>query len=590
MKKQAINKVSWFPCFQARTDLASFKQDALLLFALQLKFGIEDVTEIASTSLVDSPDDKKIDLVYIDSELGYAVIAQTYISDDMTKKGAPANKASDLNTAASWLLNPPLKDLPETIRPHAEALRSAIQNKKIKALYIWYVHNLPESKNVNKELATVEHTVQTAIKANFAGCVLEEIQTLEVGSSILEKWYKSLQAPILISDQFEIPIVGGYEVKGTDWKAYVTTIPARWLYERFKEFKDDIFSANVRGYMGSRPKDANINYFIKYTSGKDPQHFWVFNNGITALVHSYKDIKKKIGAKQVISIQGISIVNGAQTTGAIGSLEKPPLEYAQVQIRFVVCTSPKIIEDIVRYNNSQNKITAPDFRSGDSIQTQLAKEFPKVSNLQYLARRGGSDDVIRRKTNALPSITAGQALAAFHNAPEIAYNQKTDIWESDRLYSTYFNEQTTAGHVFFAYSLLRAVEDKKLQLVSKSRESVLTQTEQEQLDFLRLRGAIILFTSAISFCLEIILASSIPNPFKVSFKNKISMQDAVAIWKIIIDAGMPFSHMLKDGLSDGLKNNEKIRGALRTFRSLVESTKAANSKIFSDFASKTIIN
>ncbi|MBR0847428.1 AIPR family protein [Bradyrhizobium diazoefficiens] len=62
-------------------------------------------------------------------------------------------------------------------------------------------------------------------------------------------------------------------------------------------------------------------------------------------------------------MQGISIVNGAQTTGAIGSLTKTPNKQLMVPIRFIWTTSKSRVQDIIRYNNSQNKISASDFRS-----------------------------------------------------------------------------------------------------------------------------------------------------------------------------------------------------------------------------------
>lgn len=580
-------KLTWIPCFLSNKKLlANFKEDSLLLFSLDLRFGIEDFTEVASNSLIDGSSDKKIDLLYIDKDSGIAVVAQTYMSLDWQKREAPANKASDLNTAASWLLARPIDDLPESIKSHVEELRTAIKNNLIKSLYFWYVHNLPESKNVKEELRTVEHTANTLLKTHFPDCGISEVQAIEVGNSVIEEWYKSLSTPILVTDKFEIPVSGGYEIYGTDWNAYITAIPAKWLYEKYNLYKDTIFSANVRGYLGSRKKDDNINFGIKKTGSEDPEHFWVFNNGITALVYDFKLGKEKKDGNAKINFKGFSIVNGAQTTGAIGSLESPPSDAAKVQVRFVVCSKIKTIQNIVRYNNSQNKIAAPDFRSSDSVQTRLVNDFLKASNLEYLARRGGSEDIIKRKKNVLPSITAGQALAALHGDPEIAYNQKSDIWESDVLYSKYFNEQTMPQHVFFAYSLLEAIEKKKLELIHKSRQTSLTKSEDEQLSFLRLRGSIILFASALSSCLEIFLSSSIPNLFRVCFSKKISLDEAVKIWDTIIDVGIPFNNVLKDGLSDGLKNSAKINNALNTFRSLMDSTKIANSAIFTSFANK----
>ncbi len=299
------NGSSFWEAFKSRDDLEKFGPDALLLFALQLRFGIEDISMEASNSLVEGGDDKKADLIYIDSESGYAVIVQAYMSQSLDKKEAPANKASDLNTAISWLLNRRIDDLPITIKSHAEELQQAIRDKAIKRIYIWYVHNLPESENVKRELATVELTSKSAIKVNFPECDDIDIQALEVGTSTLEEWYKSISTPILVSEEFQIPIPGGFEIGEADWKAYVTSISAKWLYQQFKLYKSKLFSANVRDYLGSRDSDTNINNAMKQTAHEDPKHFWVYNNGITVLVHEFKEIEK--GGPKEIYFKGFGV-------------------------------------------------------------------------------------------------------------------------------------------------------------------------------------------------------------------------------------------------------------------------------------------
>ena len=213
----------------------------------------------------------------------------------------------------------------------------------------------------------------------------------------------------------------------------------------FQTYKIDIFSANVREYLGSRKDINNINNGIKQTAQNDPGHFWVYNNGITVLVHEFEESKKGEGKR--LHIKGFAIVNGSQTTGAIGSLDKPLEGNAMVQVRFIMCDNQDTLRDIVEYNNTQNIILGPDFRSKDNIQTRLTTEFESIPGISYLPRRGGYEDIIKRRPDMLPSVTAGQALAAFHGDPGIAYHQKTHMWEENLLYSKYFNEQTKAKHV-----------------------------------------------------------------------------------------------------------------------------------------------
>ncbi len=159
--------------------------------------------------------------------------------------------------------------------------------------------------------------------------------------------------------------------------------------------------------------DSNINNGIKTTAHDQPANFYVYNNGITALVLDYKlGVRTKKGRK--LKITGISIVNGAQTTGSIASLGEIPSSDLQVAIRFVKATKEAIIANIVRFNNSQNKLQAADFRSTDQIQERLRTEFEKIPDAEYEGgRRGGASDAIKRSKYTLPSYTVGQSLAAF---------------------------------------------------------------------------------------------------------------------------------------------------------------------------------
>ena len=582
----------WLEAFNSRDDLKQFGVDALLLFALQLRFGMEDISLIASNSLTDGSDDKKADLVYIDSGMGHAVIAQAYMTSSTTsrkgipKGGAPSNKASDLNTAVGWLISRPIDDLPINIRPHAEELRQAIQDGVIKSIHIWYVHNLPESTNVQEELATVEHTAKSAIQSCFPGCTEIAIQAVEVGISTLNEWYESISTPILVSEEFAIPISGGFEIDDADWKSYVTSIPAKWLYDVWQSYKTKLLSANVRDYLGSRNADSNINHQIKQTAYSDPNHFWVYNNGITALVHEFKEIKS--ADKLEIYFRGISIVNGSQTTGVLGTLGEPPEDAAKVQVRFIMCNNAGTLKNIVLYNNSQNKITAPDFRSTDLIQRRLVDEFSNIPSVDYSPRRGGHEDAIKRRPNLLPSVIAGQALAAFHKDPDVAYHERTRMWDDDTLYSKYFNEQTSAIHIIFANSLLESVEKKKVDLLNKSKKDSLTNLEEKQLGFFRKRGSIFLMVSAIARCLEIFLDKQIPNPFKVAFKSNLSPEEATEPWGSIVEIASSFTAPLENGLADGFKNRAAVDAATDIFQSLVASTKAANAGIYATFAEQVM--
>jgi hypothetical protein len=176
-------------------------------------------------------------------------------------------------------------------------------------------------------------------------------------------------------------------------------------------------------------------------------------------------------------------------------------------------------------------------------------------------------------------------LAAFHGDATVAYNQKSDIWSDDSLYTRYFNEQTTASHIVFAYGLLRAVEARKSALIQKSKQEgiTITASEERQLAFFRRRGSTFLFVTAISSCVEIVLGKAIPNKFRLSFGPKIAPAKAQQLWSEIVDTYLPFSNQLEGAFTTGLQNQEKLKSAIATFSSLMEVTAKANKQVHAAF-------
>ena len=158
------SKFSFLKEFRGRKDLEkSYGDNALLLYALQLRFDIEDIDSVAAEALTDGADDKKCDLIYVDRESGVAVVAQAYNRlnaklEDLAKE----NKASDLNTAAAWVFTEELSEIPNTIKDAVLDLQDAIKKQEISTVYFWYVHNLDENRNpkIETEMRAVQAQVQ----------------------------------------------------------------------------------------------------------------------------------------------------------------------------------------------------------------------------------------------------------------------------------------------------------------------------------------------------------------------------------------------------------------------------------------------
>jgi hypothetical protein len=281
-------------------------------------------------------------------------------------------------------------------------------------------------------------------------------------------------------------------------------------------------------------------------------------------------------------------VNGAQTTGSLASLAEAPSRDLQVAIRFVKAKKDAIVANVVRFNNSQNKIQAADFRSTDAIQERLRTEFDAIPDAEYEGgRRGGASDAIKRTKFTLPSYTVGQSLAAFHGDPVTAYDKKSELWTNERNYRQIFTDRTTARHIVFCYSLLAAVNDRKLELSQKQKNdpSSLTNIENTSLAFLSKKGTNYLLVDVISQCMETILSKPIPNRFDLHFARNVSPDTAARFWFPIVDMMLSLSNQLENAFSRNRISNESISKAVPNFVGVVDSISALQKETFEKFAS-----
>src|SRR5262245_8972827 len=321
------------------------------VYALCLYANLPDYSEVATESLTEGGDDKDCDLCLIDSEAGDAFIIQATVSNDWNKTTASTNKAEDLLTALSWLLKQPYKRVPAGIRPKAIELQEALARKEIKHLHLIFVHNCKQSREVEEALATVA----TSAKTLLADPAIT-VTALEIGLPRLQHLYNSLTKQIVVEKKVAFPVKGFLEESGDKWAAVQTTIDGSILHDLWDEHKDDLFSANIRGFLDMLNRKTSINRGILDTVARVPKRFWAFNNGVTILT---KDFVLKNDA---VIATGVSVINGAQTTGVLGNAPRDHAALCRVPCRFIKCSDSSLVTEIIENNNTQNAIKAFDIR------------------------------------------------------------------------------------------------------------------------------------------------------------------------------------------------------------------------------------
>ena len=129
--------------------------------------------------------------------------------------------------------------------------------------------------------------------------------------------------------------------------------------EWYKEFGNKLFAKNIRFYKGN----TDVNEGMKKVLMNEPDKFYYYNNGIKLLCKSIKRKAKDstTNTTGLFALEGVSLVNGAQTTGTIGSLymEKPDqISKAMVMIQIIDLSNvdTETSTQITRLSNTQNRI------------------------------------------------------------------------------------------------------------------------------------------------------------------------------------------------------------------------------------------
>lgn len=442
--------------YDQETDLiTTYGADkAYTIWAMALYLNTGDLMQLAADCLVDGADDHKIDFLQYDEDEKSLIIAQGYHSQKI-KESAKSNKAADLNAALAWLFNGDIQQFGDEIKPKVEEIRKAFTEGNLLHVELLFVHNCGESKEVEKELKTASDYLANVLKSPQI-----EITYKELGNPTLENYYLKKIAHISVDALIECPFPILYEESSDNWSSAVLSVTGEWLRDLYTQYNTQLFTANYRGYLGEYRN--RINKGIRKTAEAESKNFWAYNNGITILTTEYESDKDKT------LLHGIAIINGAQTTGTLGQIQSTTsLSDVKIMTRIIKCNKPELVDFIVMFNNSQNKITAWDAFGNDELQKQIKIEFACLHH-NYSVKRGFDN-----KDSILNIESAIQPLLAFIGRYKDAGRSKSTLFETKTLYSDAF-EHVRARHILIVlalYSSLFTIRDEVKVRVKNSQAS-----------------------------------------------------------------------------------------------------------------------
>ncbi|HEX3965984.1 MAG TPA: AIPR family protein [Trebonia sp.] len=234
-------------------------------------------------------------------------------------------------------------------------------------------------------------------------------------------------------------------------------ISAMHLAKWYREHGRRLFDDNVRVEM-----DSEVNKEIVRCVLEEPQNFWYFNNGITALCETWE--KSGADVEEVsFRFDGLRIVNGAQTVSSISRAMTEPdkVERAQVPIRFIKLRSlgPEFGARITYATNRSNPMQPRDLLAIDHVQQRLRDELKLTWGLTYAIRANEDLPAAAAGCSVLEAVIA---MASGRHDIRTLVAAKGDIeslWPSDReLYGNLFGGSTSVIEVWRRVRALRLIK------------------------------------------------------------------------------------------------------------------------------------
>lgn len=255
--------------------------------------------------------------------------------------------------------------------------------------------NLLETKiRKTKGSKTVKSTKKIK-KADFNG------KPLEINIWNLERFYEKEKSfssdPIVIDFRNDYSCDGILCIKGNigenlGYEAYIAIIPGKLLSEIYIEHGSKVLEGNVRAFLGTSGSKS-VNSGIRRTINNEPDKFFTYNNGI-ATTAADVETEEKDGQLYITKIVDLQIINGGQTTASLAEavLKKtnPELNGIFVPMKLTVIDDretenedgvrfyDQMVQNIAKYANSQNKVTAADLFSNDPFHIWMEKMSKKI--------------------------------------------------------------------------------------------------------------------------------------------------------------------------------------------------------------------
>ena len=256
-------------------------------------------------------------------------------------------------------------------------------------------------------------------------------------------------------------------------KEIMGIVTGNQIAELYTRFGDALFDNNIRKVI----QNSETNTLILDTIRNTPSSFWAYNNGITILTNTINCIGKprpSISGSERFKLSSVSIVNGAQTSGALGRAldEGIPLDDIYVTVRIISTEGQEETfgQNVTRFTNTQNTIGVREFVALDPNQEYWHQTLRDEGYLYTYKTGGQSDNEDFKLSFGLEEAT--RALACLSGIEDATRTKSkiSQMWsniEGER-YKRLFPEELNVMTMVNAVIFWRSFNDLYSQFISSS--------------------------------------------------------------------------------------------------------------------------
>ena len=419
----------------------------------------------AGASVIDGTNDCGIDAVHVDNSRSRLLLVQS-------KWRGNGNATLDLGATLKFcegvgrILSAEVEEFNDRFQKLWPSVQEAVDNSRVKiTVVVALLGNEPVHEDIRSRLDAL---------VKLHGDDILDVEYVHLRD--FHQFVKTGVSRSRVDLEVMVDRCNKYEARDSPYKAYFGTVPVGQIKQWYEEHGDRLFDGNIRRSLGV----TGVNQELIETLKSEPEHFWYFNNGITVLAESVRRGVKytgTVGGGGQLTVEGASIVNGAQTVSAIHRAVRDAPEVgklAQVGVRFISLGEEEgdFGERVTTATNTQNQVERRDFVALDKVQAELRDDLALTLGKTYALKRG--EQIIPSQDVGCTVREATLALLCAEAKPEWVARAKENedvLWgpAGDPLYKRLFGPEPTSARVWNSVRLFRVAQER-VKFLADQRE------------------------------------------------------------------------------------------------------------------------